>query len=147
LRVQDVDFGMKQLTVRDGKGAKDRYTMLSESVIPVLKEHLERVRVIHQKDLVAGHGAVYMPGALDRKYPGAARQWCWQYVFPARDLSTDPRTGLTRRHHLDESSVQRAIQAAATRVGIAKHVSSHTFRHSRPTCSSAARTSGRSRNC
>jgi integron integrase len=130
LRVQDLDFEMKQLTVRDGKGAKDRYTMLPEAVIPVLKEHLEWVRSTHQQDLARGYGAVYLPGALDRKYPGAPREWGWQYVFPARDLSTDPRTGITRRHHLEEATVHRAIKLAVARTDIAKRVSSHTFRHS-----------------
>jgi integron integrase len=130
LRVHDLDFEMKQVTVRDGKGAKDRYTMLAESVIPSLKEHLERVRLIHQEDLRNGYGAVYLPGALDRKYPGAPREWGWQYVFPARDLSTDPRTGITRRHHLEEATVHRAIKIAAGRTGLTKRVSSHTFRHS-----------------
>jgi integron integrase len=130
LRVQDVDFGMKQLTIRDGKGAKDRYTMLPESVLPSLREHLERVKLTHQEDLRAGYGAVYLPGALDRKYPAAPREWAWQYVFPARDRSTDPRSGLTRRHHMEEATVHRAIKIAVGRTGIAKHVSSHTFRHS-----------------
>jgi integron integrase len=130
LRVQDLDFEMKQLTVRDGKGAKDRYTVLPESVIPILREHLERVRLTHQEDLRGGYGAVFLPGALDRKYPGAAREWGWQYVFPARDLSTDPRTGIVRRHHIDEAGVQHAIKTAVARTGIAKQVSSHTFRHS-----------------
>ncbi len=130
LRVQDLDFEMKQLTVRDGKGAKDRYTVLPESVISTLREHLERVKLRHEEDLREGNGAVYLPGALDRKYPGAAREWGWQYVFPARDLSTDPRTGIVRRHHIDEGGVHHAIKAAVARVGIAKQVSSHTFRHS-----------------
>jgi integron integrase len=130
LRVQDLDFEMKQLTVRDGKGAKDRYTVLPESVIPALREHLGRVRLTHEQDLREGHGAVYLPGALDRKYPGAPRQWGWQYVFPARDLSTDPRGGITRRHHVDEATVHRAIKLAVARTSIAKRVSSHTFRHS-----------------
>ena len=102
--------------------------MLPERVIPTLREHLERVRLTHQEDLRAGYGAVYLPGALDRKYPGAAREWGWQYVFPARDLSTDPRTGIVRRHHLDEAGVQHAIKAAVGAWGIAKQVSSHTFR-------------------
>jgi integron integrase len=130
LRVQDVDFGMKQLTVRDGKGAKDRYTPLAEVMLPVLREHLEKVRLTHEVDLKQGYGAVYLPGALDRKYPNAAREWRWQYVFPARDLSVDPRTGTKRRHHLDEATIHRAIKAAVARVGIQKRVSSHTFRHS-----------------
>jgi integron integrase len=130
LRVHDLDFAMKQITVRDGKGAKDRYTVLPESVIPVLKEHLERVKLIHQEDLGKGYGAVYLPGALERKYPAAPREWGWQYVFPARDLSTDPRTGITRRHHVEEATVHRAIKIAVGRTEIAKRVSSHTFRHS-----------------
>jgi integron integrase len=130
LRVQDIDFGMKQLTVRDGKGAKDRYTMLAQAVIPALREHLERVRLRHEEDLRMGLGAVYLPGALERKYPNAAREWRWQYVFPARDLSVDPRTGTKRRHHLDEVTIHRAIKLAVARVGIEKRVSSHTFRHS-----------------
>jgi integron integrase len=130
LRVQDVDFGMKQLTVRDGKGSKDRFTMLPEKVMPTLQEHLERVRRLHQEDVAAGGGSVYLPGALERKYPHAAREWRWQYVFPARDLSTDPRSGTVRRHHLDESTLHRAIKAAVAAAGIAKNVGSHTFRHS-----------------
>jgi integron integrase len=130
LRVQDLDFEMRQLTVRDGKGAKDRYTVLPEAVIPALREQLARVKLLHQEDLQAGYGAVYLPGALDRKYPGAPREWGWQYVFPARGLATDPRTGIVRRHHIDEAGVQHAIKAAVARVGIAKRVSSHTFRHS-----------------
>jgi len=130
LRVQDVDFEMKQITVRDGKGAKDRYTMFAEVLIPVLREHLEKVRLRHQEDLKMGFGAVYLPGALERKYPKAAREWRWQYVFPARDLSRDPRSGQIRRHHLDEATIHRAIKTAVARVGIQKSVSSHTFRHS-----------------
>lgn len=130
LRVHDLDFGMKQLTVRDGKGAKDRYSVLPESIIPQLREQLERARLTWQADLAAGYGAVYLPGALDRKYPGAPREWGWQYVFPARDLSTDPRSGIRRRHHLDEAAVQKAIKLATARAGLAKQVSSHTFRHS-----------------
>jgi integron integrase len=130
LRVQDVDFGMKQVTVRDGKGAKDRFTVLAEGVIPPLREHLERVRRLHEKELAAGGGSVYLPGALERKYPNAAREWRWQYVFPARDLSTDPRSGAIQRHHLDETTLHRAIKAAVAGAGIAKNVGSHTFRHS-----------------
>jgi integron integrase len=130
LRVQDVDFEMKQLTVRDGKGAKDRYTVLAESVLPVLRQHLEGVKLLHEEDLKGGCGAVYLPGALDRKYLNAAREWGWQYVFPAQGLSTDPRTGIIRRHHLDEATINKAIKIAVRRVGITKRVSSHTFRHS-----------------
>jgi len=130
LRVQDVDLQMKQITVRDGKGAKDRFTTLAESLIPVLREHMETVHVKHQEDLKLGYGAVYLPGALERKYPKAAQEWRWQYVFPARDVSVDPRSGVKRRHHLDEATVHRAIKTAVSRVGIQKNVSSHTFRHS-----------------
>jgi len=130
LRVKDVDFEMKQITVRDGKGAKDRYTVLAQGVIPALREHLAGVRLTHEEDLRAGGGAVYLPGALDRKYPNAAREWGWQYVFPARDLSRDPRSGVVRRHHVDEATINKAIKAAVARAGIAKQASSHTFRHS-----------------
>jgi integron integrase len=130
LRVQDVDLGMKQITVRNGKGAKDRYTVLAEAVVPVLREHLERVRLTHQEDLREGQGAVYLPDALERKYLGAARDWRWQYVFPARDFSTDPRSGARRRHHVDEATVNKAIKLAVGRVGLTKRASSHTFRHS-----------------
>lgn len=130
LRAKDLDFEMKQLTVRDGKGAKDRYTVLAESVLAPLREHLQKVQLIHQNDLREGFGAVYLPGALERKFPQAAREWGWQYVFPARDRSRDPRSGALRRHHLDEATINKAIKAAVRRVGIVKRVSSHTFRHS-----------------
>ena len=98
--------------------------MLAEGVIPALREHLASVRLTHQEDLAAGYGAVYLPGALDRKYPKAAREWGWQYVFPARDLSCDPRSGVTRRHNLDEATINKAIKAAVSRVGIVKRASS-----------------------
>jgi len=130
LRVQDVDFGMKQITVRDGKGFKDRYTVLPDAVMPFLREHLDRVRLTHTQDLSEGYGAVYLPYALERKYRNAARDWRWQYVFPARDISTDPRSGIRRRHHLDEATVNKAIKTAVNRVGLTKRASSHTFRHS-----------------
>jgi len=130
LRVQDLDFQMRQITVRDGKGAKDRFTVLPEAVIPPLKEHLERVRLLHQQDLRNGYGSVYLPGALDRKLASAAKQWNWQYVFPAQGLSTDPRTGSIRRHHLDEGTLAKAIRTACARASITKRVTSHTFRHS-----------------
>ena len=130
LRVQDLDFNMQRVTVRDGKGAKDRTSMLAEGIVAPLREHVEQVHLVHQEDLEKGYGAVYLPGALDRKYPNAARSWGWQYVFPARDLSKDPRTGVYRRHHLDEATINKAIKAAVLRVKITKRVSSHTFRHS-----------------
>jgi integron integrase len=130
LRVKDVDFAMKQVTVRSGKGEKDRFTTLSASLIPLLQNHLRRVKEFHEKDLAEGHGAVYLPYALERKYPGAARDWNWQYIFPARDVSTDPLTGVVRRHHVDPAVVNKAIKAAARRAGVTKMISAHTFRHS-----------------
>lgn len=130
LRVKDIDFEQRAITVRDGKGEKDRITMLPESVIAPLRDQLARVQHLHACDLKAGFGAVYLPYALERKYPNAAREWIWQYVFPARSLSTDPRTGITRRHHLEASGLQRAVRQAAQLVGLDKPVSCHTFRHS-----------------
>jgi len=122
--------GTPQLTVRDGKGAKDRYTVLADGLIPRLRDHLEQTRLTHSQDLALGAGCVYLPGALDRKYPNAAREWGWQYVFPARDLSKDPRSGVVRRHHIDEATINKAIKIAAHKTAITKRVSSHTFRHS-----------------
>jgi integron integrase len=130
LRVQDLDFEMKQLTVRDGKGAKDRYTVLPESLIRELRQDLERTQLLHQEDLREGFGSVYLPGALERKYPSAAREWRWQYVFPARDRSTDPRSGAVRRHHLDEATIQKAVRAAVARTRITKRATPHSLRHS-----------------
>jgi len=130
LRVQDIDVAMKSIMVRDGKGAKDRVTTFPTSLITALQEHLTRVKMIHEQDLEAGHGEVYMPHALARKYPHAAKDWRWQYVFPAEHLSTDPRSGHVRRHHLDPSPINKAIANAVRRAGIQKRVSAHTFRHS-----------------
>ncbi len=130
LRVKDLDFDQHIILVRDGKGAKDRVTILPESLSTPLQEHLQRVRLIHQQDLQAGYGSVYLPYALARKYPNAAREWIWQYVFPSDRLSTDPRTGITRRHHIDPSTLQKAVRKAAKLAGINKHVTCHTFRHS-----------------
>lgn len=130
LRVQDMDFGYQQVTVRDGKGSKDRVTPLPTNVVALLRNHLERVEVMHQQDLVAGFGAVYLPYALARKYPNAEREWPWQYVFPSRDLAVDPRSGVTRRHHVDQSVINKAIKGAVRKAGIIKKVSAHTFRHS-----------------
>ena len=129
LRVKDVDFAMKQITVRDGKGAKDRVTTFASSMIALLQNHLPKVKVLWEQDLAAGRGAVYLPYALERKYPNAHREWAWQYVFPAREVSTDPRSGVVRRHHVDPSVVNKAIKAAARRAGLTKVVSAHTFRH------------------
>lgn len=130
LRVQDIEYEYKQLTVRSGKGAKDRVTPLPSSSIPLFKNHLSRVRVIHEQDLAQGYGEVYMPYALARKYPSAAKEWGWQYVFPARSLSPDPRSGKVRRHHVDPSVINKAIKVAVHKTGITKRISAHTFRHS-----------------
>ena len=130
LRVKDVDFGRRQITVRDGKGEKDRVTMLPGSLVEPLKEHLMKVRRIHQADLKDGFGSVYLPYALERKYPNASKEWAWQYVFPSVKLSVDSRSGATRRHHLDEQGLQRAVRAAMKKAGIHKHGSCHTLRHS-----------------
>jgi len=130
LRVKDVDFAQRQIIVRDGKGGKDRVTMLPDAVVPFLKEHLRHVKRIHDDDLAQGYGSVYMPTALERKYPNASREWIWQYVFPASQRSGDPRSGVIRRHHAHESGLQKAVRGAAKRAGINKHVTPHTFRHS-----------------
>ncbi len=130
LRVQDIDYGYKQVTVRNGKGNKDRVTPFPATLEPLLKNHLERVRAIHEQDLAAGFGAVYLPYALARKYPNSEVEWGWQYVFPSRKLAVDPRGGVTRRHHVDQSVVNKAIRQVVRRVGITKKVSAHTFRHS-----------------
>ena len=130
LRVKDLEFERHELVVRDGKGQKDRMTMLPDSVIDPLKAHLERVKALHQDDLQAGYGSVYLPDALERKYPNAGREWGWQYVFPSTKLSVDPRSGVTRRHHADEKSIQRAMKQALRDAGIAKPASPHTLRHS-----------------
>jgi len=130
LRVQDIDFSYKQITVRSGKGDKDRVTTFSASLAPLLQNHLNKVKVIHQKDLAEGYGAVYLPNALARKFPNAEKEWGWQYVFPARSLSVDPLSGLTRRHHIDPSLINKAIRSAVRQTGIEKRISAHTFRHS-----------------
>ncbi len=130
LRVKDIDFGYKKITVRDGKGEKDRVTLLPEVLIEPLQKHLPEVKKQHEADLKAGFGTVYMPYALDRKYPNRNREWGWQYVFPASKLSKDPRSGVTQRHHLDASAIQKAVHDAIRKAGIHKHASCHTFRHS-----------------
>jgi integron integrase len=130
LRVKDVDFGQHQIIVRDGEGGKDRVTVLPDSLVEPLQKHLRRVEMLHQNDLDDGYGAVYLPDALEQKYPNANCEWIWQYVFPSKRPSKDPRSGVTRRHHLHESAVQRAVRKAAKLAGINKPVSPHTFRHS-----------------
>jgi len=130
LRIQDIDFGFKQVTVRDGKGMKDRVTPFPVNLEFALSNHLERVKLIHKKDLAQGLGNVYLPYALDRKYPNAEREWNWQYVFPGSSLSKDPRSGIIRRHHLDQSAINRAIKQAVRKTEITKNVSAHTFWHS-----------------
>lgn len=130
LRVKDIDFDNHQIIVRDGKGENDRFTILPDSLIQPLQLQLNHVKVLHQKDLADGFGSVYLPPALDRKYRNAHKEWIWQYLFPAPDRSRDKRTGITRRHHLHESLIQKAIKAAARRAKIDKHVTPHTLRHS-----------------
>ena len=130
LRVKDVDFGYRQILVRDGKGTKDRVTMLPQSVIEPLQAHLVRVKTQHEQDLAAGYGDVELPDALARKYPKAPYEWAWKFVFPSHRLSTDPRSGVIRRHHVYENYVIRGVKQAAFAARIAKHVSCHTLRHS-----------------
>lgn len=130
LRIKDVDFQMKQITVRSGKGDKDRVTTFPVSVIPLLENHLVKIKVMHEQDVAQGHGEVYLPYALIRKYPKAGKEWGWQYMFPARDLSSDPLTGMVRRHHVDPSVINKAIKTATRRAGLTKQISAHTFRHS-----------------
>ncbi len=130
LRVKDIDFGMNQIMIRNAKGQKDRITMLPESVADSLKEHLEYVKNIHKKDLEDGYGSVYLPNALSRKYKNAEKSWIWQYVFPSVQLSVDPRSGVTRRHHLHLNSLNQAIRKAVKMSRTPKQVTSHTFRHS-----------------
>ena len=130
LRVKDLDFEMKQIAVRDGKGGKDRVTMLPERLIVPLRDHLAKVRAVHEQDLHDGFGSVYLPYALERKYPNANKEWGWQYVFPSKSLSVDPRSRIKRRHHRDEQTLQRAIKRAVRESGITKPASCHTLRHS-----------------
>ncbi len=130
LRAKDVDFGYKQILIRDGKGEKDRITMLPESLVEHLKSQMERARRIHDLDLREGFGEVHLPYALARKYPRAGFEWHWQYVFPSKNRSADPGDGVIRRHHLDESVLQRAVKTASRIAGISKPVHCHTLRHS-----------------
>ena len=130
LRVKDIDFTQREILVREGKGFKDRVTMLPMSLVEPLKAHLLKVQVLHQDDLNAGHGEVFMPMALDRKYPSGGKSWSWQYCFPSVKLSVDPRSKVIRRHHADEKTVQRAVKKAVKLAGIVKLATPHTLRHS-----------------
>ncbi|MBZ4038649.1 integron integrase [Lysobacter sp. 13A] len=130
LRVKDVDFGRLEICVRNGKGNKDRRVPLPRRLHDRLHDQVERVRVLHDQDLLAGRGQVFLPHALGRKYPSAGREFGWQYVFPATRISRDPRSGEPRRHHVDESSLQRAVKKARAAAGIDKPATCHTLRHS-----------------
>lgn len=130
LRVKDLDFAQQQIVVRETKGPESRVTMLPASLMDLLKEHLQTVKQLHHRDLEKGYGSVYLPFALERKYPNADREWVWQFVFPSDRFSRDPRSGVGRRHHLHESGLQRAVKYAVQVAGIEKRVSCHTFRHS-----------------
>ena len=130
LRAKDVDFGYQQLLIRDGKGGKDRHALLPASVQPALKRRMEQTRLLHETDLEQGYGSVYLPNALARKYPQAACEWGWQYVFPSPQRSRDPRSGAVRRHHLTPTAVQRAVRKAVVAAQIPKPATCHTFRHS-----------------
>jgi len=130
LRVKDVDFSYRQITVRDGKGGKDRVTMLPETVIQPLHQHLGKVRTLHRGDLSEGYGEVSLPHALSRKYPRAGYEWGWQFIFPSKNRSAEPETGVIRRHHIYPQTLHRAVKEAARAAGIYKPVSSHTLRHS-----------------
>jgi integron integrase len=129
LRVKDIDFSASLVFVRNSKGDKDRTTMLPEFVTASLRSHLEKVKAVHEQDLASGYGEVFLPDALERKYPNAAKEWGWQYVFPSSKLSADPRSGKIRRHHINEKTVQNAVKEAVKKAGIAKHASVHTLRH------------------
>ena len=130
LRVKDIDFGSNLIFVRASKGDKDRTTILPETVKDILKLHMDEVKRLHDKDLAGGHGEVYLPDALERKYPNASKDWGWQYIFPSSKLSVDPRSGKIRRHHISEKAIQNAVREALKKAGIVKHASVHTLRHS-----------------
>jgi integron integrase len=130
LRVKDIDFARREILVRDGKGYKDRVTVLPRAIEPPLREQLEHAEDLHRRDLAAGFGAVWLPYALARKYPQADREWAWQYVFPAAARSRDTRTGIVRRHHLSDQAFQRAMRQAVRDAGLTKPATPHTLRHS-----------------
>lgn len=130
LRVKDVELSRKEILIRDGKGAKDRVTMLPAALVNPLKTHLSKVKALHDQDVAEGFGEVYLPHALDKKYPSAAREWGWQYVFPSGNRAVDPRSGVVRRHHVQDQSVQRAVKQAVRDAGLVKPATPHTLRHS-----------------
>jgi integron integrase len=130
LRVKDLDLDRGAVIVRDGKGRRDRITVLPDSLNRPLRAHLQRVRSLHESDLAEGFGAAFLPRALAEKYPSAAREWAWQYVFPARRRSVDPRSGRVRRHHVSEKVLQRAVRDAVRKAQVAKPAACHTLRHS-----------------
>lgn len=130
LRVQDIDFSRNEITVRDGKGAKDRITMLPESLKEPLRQHLVKTKSVHESDIKDGWGYVLMPYALDRKYPNAPRDWRWQWVFPQEKRWKNTKTGEQGRHHVHETLLQKAVKEAVIKAGIPKHIGCHTFRHS-----------------
>ncbi|MCU7921744.1 MAG: integron integrase [Candidatus Thiodiazotropha sp. (ex Dulcina madagascariensis)] len=130
LRVLDLDFDRRAIYVRNGKGGKDRVVTLADAIITPLQRHLEIVRTLHERDLADGFGAVYLPHALAKKYPNAEGEWKWQYVFPASQRSIDPRSGIKRRHHLDESCIRKAVTGAVREAKLNKKASCHTLRHS-----------------
>jgi len=130
LAVDQLDFGRLQVMIRQAKGQKDRATILPKSIVERLKDHLGNVRRCHERAMREGYGGVELPDALARKYPNAPFEWGWQYVFPAANPSIDPRSGIRRRHHLDRSTVQRAVRKAMGEAGVHKHAGLHTFRHS-----------------
>ena len=130
LRVKDIDFDSNLLFVRGSKGDKDRSTILPGYIKPQLQLHLEKVKALHEKDLKSGYGDVYLPDALGRKYPNAGKEWGWQYVFPSSKLSVDPRSGMIRRYHMSEKTIQNTVRDAVKKAGIVKHATVHTLRHS-----------------
>jgi len=130
LRVQDIDFDYRQIIVRSGKGKKDRVTMLPEKLGGVLKHQIQKVKILHQQDLAKGYGKTMLPKALSRKYPNADTKLGWQYLFPARTLRKDPRSGVRHRYHISPKNIQRAVKKAAREANITKKISPHTLRHS-----------------
>jgi integron integrase len=130
LRVKDIDFARNEITIRDGKGEKDRVTMLPQTVLETLNRHLERIKILHREDSAKGFGEVWLPYALERKYKNAHREWCWQYVFPSGKFSVSPHDTKLRRHHVSTSPIQKAVKTAMRKAGVHKQANCHTFRHS-----------------